>query len=230
MQKGLDMLLNKYSVAEDAVFSESGKVVTIGKDEYRLMPWESERRIIELYNLVKSGRLGAPSSYRIGHATKKGADLWQLLYREIGIAEYTLDEEMIDIFAINGANTLNAVCEMKSGAIVTIELSATLPEDANDVDKHEIIADGGVAADRVVDTQMPQSSIYVLGKNSRAYLDTDAELFGYREIEVNTIRNAFKLAANPAYREYNVKKNLHIDRVVAAAKESLDTFSRVEVK
>ena len=230
MQKGLDMLLTKYSVNEDAVLDEAGKTVTVGTEEYRVLPWESERRIIELRGLVSSGRVGAPSSFRIGHAVKVGTDLWEVLRREVGIAEFALGEEIIDIFVILGNGTMNAISECQSGAICTFELAATLPEGEIEVDKHEIIADGGVAADRVVDTQMPQSSIYVLGKNSRRYLDTDAELFGYAEIEVNTIRNAFKLASNKEYREYCVNKNLHIDSVLAAARQSADTLERVEVK
>jgi len=54
-----------------------------------------------------------------------------------------------------------------------------LPVGTAMIDRHELIAGRGVACDRVVDTQVPQDSIYALtGDGERRYTDTDAELFG----------------------------------------------------
>jgi hypothetical protein len=97
------------------------------------------------------------------------------------------------------------------------------------VDKHEIITDNGVGCDRVVDTQMPQQSIYVFGKEEQSFMDTDAELFGYEEIQINTIRNAFALAKSEELRDANAKKWAHIQKVVECAKVSLETLENVKV-
>lgn len=99
-----------------------------------------------------------------------------------------------------------------------------------DVDKHEIITDNGVACDRVVDTQIPQSSIYVFGKNHAAYCDTDAELYGYSEIAVNIIRNAFNIAKNPDVQKAHIEKWSHIQKVVKAARKSRETMENVKVE
>ena len=230
MQKGLDLLLNKYSVSAKAVLSADGKTVQINEKNVPVLPWESERRIIELRNLVVSGRLGNMCTYRIGHTAKKGADLFEMLAREVGILEFTVSSTAKEIFAIAGKNTMNCIVETENGCVCTIELGATLENTQKDVDKHEIITDNGVGCDRVVDTQMPQDSIYVFGKNKQAFMDTDAELYGYEEIEINTIRNAFAAAKNVEVQTANVAKWAHIQKVVEGAKKSLATLENVKVE
>ena len=229
MQKGLNYLLEKYSVSVDATLSDDGKILTVNGDCVPTLPWESERRIVELRNLVVLGRVGNMCTYRIGHTAPKGTDLFELLAREIGILEFTVDSTVTEIFAIAGANTINCIAETANGCVCTIELGATLEKGAADIDKHEIITDNGVACDRVVDTQVPQSSVYVFGKNDLVYCDTDAELYGYSEIEINTIRNAFSLAKNTEARTAAKEKHAHIKTVVEAAKKSINTLENVKV-
>ena len=71
MQNGLNFLLDKYSVAAKAFFSKDGKTIEIDGASVPLLPWESERRFVELRNLVLTGRLGNMCTYRIGHTAKK---------------------------------------------------------------------------------------------------------------------------------------------------------------
>ena len=230
MQRGLDLLLDKYSVSTKAALSKDGKTVEINGVNVPVLPWESERRIIELKNLVVTGRLGNMCTYRIGHTAKKGTDLMEMLAREVGILEFTVASEAKEIFAIAGKNTMNCIVETENGCVCTIELGATLEEGQKDIDKHEIITDNGVGCDRVVDTQMPQDSIYVFGENRQTFMDTDAELYGYSEMEINTIRNAFALAKSEELCKENIKKRAHIEKVVAAAKISLATLENVKVE
>ena len=230
MQKGLDYLLNKYSVGSDAVLSECGCTVTVECDTYPVHAWEYERRFVELRALVNSGRVGSPCTYRIAHAACVGDDIFALLKREIGILEFTACSPVCEIFAIAGKNTLNCIAETEAGCVATIELATTLKVGTEHVDKHEIIADGGVCCDRVVDTQMPQQSIYLFGEEKATYRDTDAELFGYAEWQINTIRTAFNLAKCEDYRRKSVADDAHLMAVVAAAKKSLDTLENVKVE
>lgn len=228
MQKGLDYLLKKYSVSASAELSADGKLVIDG-DAVPTLPWQSERRIIELRNLVTQGRVGNMCTYRIGHSAPVGADIFALLRREVGILEFTVNSPVLEVFAIAGARTMNCIAETANGCVCTIELATTLEAGAPEIDKHEIITDNGVACDRVVDTQVPQSSVYVFGKKTETYQDTDAELYGYSEIEINTIRNAFLLAKSSEARAEAKKTAAHIDAVVEAAKKSLATLENVKV-
>ena len=230
MQKGLNYLLDKYSVGKEAILSSDGKTVKIDGENVPTLPWESERRFIELRGLVMTGRLGNMCTYRIGHTAKKGTDLFELLSREIGILEFTVNSAAIEIFAIAGNNSMNCIVETKNGCVATIELAATLEEGERDIDKHEIITDAGVACDRVVDTQMPQESIYVYGKKEEVYMDTDAELYGYKECEINTIRAAFANAKSPELCKEKCAKMAHIEKVVAGAKASLLALENVKVE
>ena len=230
MQKGFNYLLDKYSVSADAKLSDNGKTLTINGEIIPTLPWESERRFIELRNLVTLGRVGNMCTYRIGHTSKKGADLFELLAHEIGILEFTVNSTVTEIFAIAGVNTMNCIAETANGCVCTIELGATLEADAADIDKHEIITDNGVACDRVVDTQVPQNSIYVFGKKDSVYCDTDAELYGYKECEINTIRAAFAIAKSADLCKEKTAKQCHIDKVIAAAKASLETLENKKVE
>jgi len=230
MQNGLNHLLDKYSVATDAKLSADGKYVVINGESIPTLPWESERRFIELRNLVVLGRVGNMCTYRIGHTVKAGSDLFEVLEREIGILEFTVNSKVKEIFAIAGNKTMNCIAETENGCVCTIELGATLSEGESEVDKHEIITDNGVACDRVVDTQVPQSSIYVRGNKQNNFTDTDAELYGYSEIQINTIRNAFCVAKDEGARALNKEKYERIKKVVSAAKKSLDTLENVVVE
>lgn len=228
MQKGLDYLIQKYSVDAKAVINGVCTANIDGLD-YPILSWESERRFIELKNLVKN-RLGNMSTYRIGCTDKKSKDIFDLLAREIGILEFTLDSKIIEIFAISGENTLNCIAETENGCICTIELATTLSDNDTPVDKHEIITDKGVACDRVVDTQVPQESIYVFGDKKITYTDTDAELFGYTDREISTIRKVFSLSKDKNERNESIIKMSHINKVVESAKKSLATLENVEIK
>lgn len=225
-QKGLDYLLEKYAAREAAQLD--GQTVKIGGKAYPLLPWESERRFFELRGIVGSGRIGKVCTCRIGHTAAKGTDLFALLAREAGILEYMVDSPVKKVFCIGGENVLNCIMQTENGCVCTAELAATLQE-GEAVDKHEIIARNGVACDRAVDTQMPQNSIYVLGKNSGQYTDTDFELFGCSQGEAARVRSAFSLAKDEKLRAESLKKSLHLENVVKAARLSLEKVENCKV-
>ena len=229
MQKGLDLLIKKYAVCDQAAMSEDGRCVLIGGIKYPVLSYEAERRISEIKNVYKSGRVGGPCTYRISHIAERGTDLFELLYREVGILTFTADSCVKEIFAIGGQRAMNCIAVCDSGCVATIELAATLAPGECEIDKHEMICEVGVVCDRVVDTQVPQQSIYVFGENRAAYKDVDAELYGYTEGESAAIRTAFKLASSAEYREESLAKAAHIDAVVAAARKSLETLENVKV-
>ncbi len=228
MQEKLNLLLKKYSVGEKAeLVGKCG--VRIGGELIPLLPHESERRFFELRQLVVNRRVGNISTFRIGHTTKKGTDISELLWRELGVLEYITNSRVTEIFAIAGKNALNAIAETDCGCVCTLELACTLGDGERDIDKHEIITDSGIACDRVVDTQVPQSSIYVYGKNGADYTDVDAELYGLSEYDVTVVRNAFAAARSAEVRRHNDEQSDHLDDLVLCAKKSLETLENIKV-
>lgn len=228
-QKGLDMLMEKYEIPGTAKLL-CGDVVRIDGSDYPLLPWKNTRRFEELRNIVRSGRLGAVCTYRIGHTAVRGTDLFSLLEREAGILEFTVDSPVREAFAVGSGDVMNCILETENGCVCTIELAATLNEGAVDVDKHEIIARHGIACDRVVDTQVPQNSIYMFCKDCKEFTDTDFELYDYSEGEIARIRNAFAILKDKAARTENLAGKAHLEEVLKAVRQSLELCENCKVK
>lgn len=196
LNTGLQMLLQKYSVEKNGEITPDGFLAVDGK-KLPLLPWRQERRFIECKNLVNSPYTVGISTMRVCHIAPQSTSLFDLLYREADLCQWILNTNICEIFAIGNEKALNVSALTEKGYALTFELAATLQEGEPAVDKHEIIAQKGVICDRVVDTQMPQSSVYVLGNNgTQTYTDVDAELFGLSIRECALVRAAFDCLKN----------------------------------
>ncbi len=227
MQAKLDMLLSKYSIEKNAQLT--GGNVIVDDKALPLLPWRKERRITELRNLAVGGTLTGISTMRILRIVHQGADLMQELYREIDIAQFVLGSKIREIFAIGDkAHALNLIAKTHDEYVISFEISATLPENAPVIDKHEIIAVSGVACDRAADTQVPQNSIYVYGDElTAAYTDVDAELYGLTIDQCAVVRSAFEIAKTGT--DLTAQAD-HVKAVVAAAEKSLATLENIFVE
>ena len=167
----------------------------------KLLPWRIERRFCELKKLVDGKTLEDVSTLRFAWMTS-GGSVKRLLYRELDLCAYLGESPVKSIYAVTNGETANLVIKLADGKSCSVECSAALPAGTADMDKHEIIARRGVACDRVVDTQVPQSSIYEFtADGEKRYTDTDAELYGFSPDEVLIIRAAFAVLSNPALAE-----------------------------
>ncbi len=202
LQKGLDFLLEKYAGGIAATLA-SRKAVSVDGTEIPLLPWRCQRRFTELRDLVRQGRLEDVSVIRVSHIAKRGTPLADILRRELDICSFLLDSPVkVDHKAWGGDIACNMVATLANGVVCTIEAAATLPENADPIDKHEIIARRGVACDRAVDTQVPQRSVYVFSENGEeAYTDTDYELYGLSEEDTAIVRQAFLAVTDAEYRK-----------------------------
>lgn len=200
LQKGLDFLLDKYTDGKKATLLSRETVRVDGK-EIPLLPWRCQRRFTELRDLVRQGRIEDVSVIRVSHITKKGTPLDKILRRELDICSFLLDSPAkVEHKVYGGSFVCNMVATLANGVVCTIEAAATLPETAGIIDKHEIIARRGVACDRTVDTQVPQSSVYVFSDcGVETYTDTDYELYGLSEEDAAVVRQAFLSATDGDY-------------------------------
>jgi hypothetical protein len=226
LQKKLEFLLDKYDVSAKAELVSESEAVIDGKKK-ALLPWRAERRIIELHNLIEQGRMTGLSTMRITHVAQKKSDLYKILYREADIFEFVTGEKIVEIFAVeNSGVALNAIAKSANGVVCSFELAATLDKGLPVIDKHEVIAVSGNACDRVVDTQVPQNSIYVFGKDVDTYTDVDAELFGLNVDECAIVRHTFELASKGTC---NCGAVEHITAVVDAARKSVETVDNIKL-
>lgn len=224
LQEKLEFLLNKYSVGTKAVLADE-KTVVVGGETLPLLPHRSERRFIELKNIVNGGTLEGVSVMRTFHITQTGADLYEVLTREMDICRFVLQRELVSVMVMENGNVLNAIATCTDGVVCTIEISATLPAGEQDKEKHEIIAQRGTACDVVVDAQLRQDSIYVYGAENQKYTDVDFELYGLSVEQVAIVRAAFELAQKGSLQDRKATGET-LQKLTQMAKRSAQTGER----
>lgn len=220
LQEKLNFLLDKYAVKNGAEISADGKSVTVNGVKYALLPWRNERRLIELKKIVDSHTVGQVSHFKIMSLNSKTQKLSEIIKREIDTAEYVGGLKVTEIFEAKNGETCSVMCMTDKKAVITLELDATLPENAETIDKHEIITDRGTACDRAVDSQTPLSSTYVYGEKHEEYTDVDFELYGLSIGEIAAVRQAFDVAKNIALGEELNAADERLNKLVKAAAES----------
>lgn len=224
LQAKLNFLLEKYSVNAKAVL-KNDKTIVIDGMELPLFSHRSERRFIELKNIVNNGTLVGISVMRVARIIAKGLDIYEALYRELDICQYVLQRKIRSIMVMENGNVLNAIATTEEGIVCTIEISATLKAGEIPKDKHEIISQRGIACDVVVDAQLKQDSIYVFGSENKEYTDVDFELYGLSVEEIAVVRAAFALAMNKNYDEIKVA-DANLCKLVELAKKSAKSGER----
>ena len=199
MKKGLEFLLDKYDVNKNVEIVSRTEAIIDGV-KCTLLPWRQERRIVELANLSQnkaaSGGIQGVSVMRTAHITTRENNLMDIVLKELDICEYVIGKKAKEIFAVGDTeNVMNIIMKLENDVICTLELSATLAKGNKDIDKHEIIAEKGVACDRLVDSQTPNSSIYAfLDDENIEYQDVDAELYGLSIDDISIVRQCFDMA------------------------------------
>jgi len=208
LQEKLDFLLEKYSVERKVILKDCKTVVIDGK-EIPTLSHRSERRFIELKNIVNNGTLVGISVMRVARIVEAGKDIYEELYREFDICQYVLQRKIKSVTVMENGNVLNAIATTEDGIVCTIEISATLKKGEIAKDKHEIISQRGIACDVVVDAQLKQDSIYVFGNENKKYTDVDFELYGLSIEKIAIVRAAFSIAQNNSADEMmSVHENL----------------------
>ena len=205
MNKALQWLRDKYAVKADGTLVASAPD-SIGADAAlklengttaTLLPWRPERRFVELKKLIDGKTLEDVSTLRFASMSAEQS-LEKLLYRELDLCEYLGESPIVSAFAVTGGKTANVIVKLADGKSCSVECSAALPPGTAEMDRHEIIARRGIACDRVVDTQVPQSSIYQFtAGGEKRYTDIDTELFGFSNAEILLIRAAFEVLRQP---------------------------------
>lgn len=236
IEKGLALLLEKYKIERRKGWTprSGGECIgqNLGKGDVPLFPWRVNRKFSELRNLIANRTVEEVSMLRSSCFVSSGEmGLRQLLYREFDIAEFLLGEKIVSVHGVfQEGEAGNAIVRTDGGIIASIEVSLKLPAGQKMLDRHELIARRGVASDMVVDTQIPQASVYIYSvNNSNTYRDVDFELYGLKEFEVEIVRAAFEIMKNPENKEDHIKQHHHLCNVVAAAIESNQTRKRLDI-
>ena len=201
MNQALAFLREKYGCpAGEIVNGNAGPELVLpdGK-KIRLLPWRVERRFVELKKIIDGKTLEDVSTFRFA-SFSAGGDPVKTAARELDLAAYLADSPIQRIFAVrSGDAACNILARFANGMSASVECGSKLPAGADGMDRHEIIARRGVASDRTVDTQVPQSSIYEwTDKGLTTFTDVDTELFGLPNEQIWIVRAAFAALMDPA--------------------------------
>jgi hypothetical protein len=232
----LNGLLQKYDVKPDNTLNLLPGWNFIGKKlqngDLPLLTWRVNRKFTELQKIVSAGVVEDVSMLRF--SCFGSSDKWSLetlMYKEFDLCEFLTGGKIISLHATLSDNLAgNVIIKMDNGIIGSVEVGTQLPPRHSLIDRHEIIARRGVASDLVVDTQIPQSSIYTYtNQDIETYKDVDNELFGFDELEVEHIRSAFEVMKNPGIAPELILQHNHLSMLVMAAFESDRDNKKIEV-
>ena len=125
LQEKLEFLLDKYSVNAKVELKDCDTAVIDGK-ALPLMAYKSERRFLELKNMVANGTLSGISVMRVARIIEKGSDIYAALGREMDICQYVLNRKIKSVMVMENDIVLNAIATTEDGVVCTMEISATL--------------------------------------------------------------------------------------------------------
>ena len=195
MNKALDFLRDKYGARKGEIAFKDGQCF-VGATP--LLPQRVERKIAELKKMATDGTLEGVSTLRFASFASKGVDAKALLARELDIAAYLGGAKVVRVMAVANGPAINVLAKLANDVNASVEVSTGLPRGEAGYDRHEIIAQRGVASDQTIDTHTPHASIRTWNAAGVAeYTDVDTELFGLAYEEIWNVRAAFALLQNP---------------------------------
>jgi len=219
LEKSLSGLLKKYNVESRTDFQLTHKDYSEGllliagrqmidstnlENKIPLLIHRLKRKFIELKKIVEEGTIENVSMFRFSCMGAKDIwDLKSLLYQELDLCEFIGGGKINSFNAVFSENKAgNVILRLDNNILCSVEVSAQMPVGSYLTDRHEIIAQRGVASDLVVDTMIPQSSIYGYVESGRfEYRDVDMELFGLDELQTDHVRAAFHVLNDPKVAE-----------------------------
>lgn len=215
MEEALSGLLKKYNIREPREFrlspSESSgelslipgwmwKQAPLEAKQVPLLTWRLKRKFLELRKIVEDASIEDVCMLRFcSMGSREEWDFNSLLYREIDLCEFIGNGKVISLQAvISKGQTGNLILSLDNNILCSVEISTRMPAGSGLADRHEIIARRGVASDLVVDTMIPQHSIYsCTDKGEKRYRDVDMELYGLDEERIDHVRSAFQVFKTP---------------------------------
>ncbi len=220
IQKALQGLLKKY----DILFNPDLNMLPgwmfihqeIGEKDIPLQCWRSNRKFVELHKLTLENVVEHVCMLRFCRMTDSKRNLASLLYQEFDLCEFIGLGKIISLHAVfSNDRGGNVIVKLDNGVICSVEISNEVPVGCSIVERHEIIARRGVASDIVVDTQIPQQSIYTYTKQGNdIYKDIDNELFGLKECEIEQVRASFDLLKDISLKEQCLQQHKHLLKLV----------------
>jgi len=248
----LENMLNKYEIPEtkiiggnegSLIIEHKGKKFIFSlcdrnfpnKPEGTPVPlyfWRANRRLNEMKNVLLTGNVKDVVGMRARAITPRDG-FWnvdRLIVMVVDLVKFFFDEKIVTVFSTKMDNNyLNAIFCTEKGIRISAEIGE-IPQGSIPSFMFEIIGRNGVVTNLPVDTQVSQHSIYVSGDgNVKTYTDTDFELFGLSQPEIDCVRFIMSVCSGKDSFEALQKDKSYINDVVIAIINSGEHEEKVKV-
>jgi len=209
--------------------------LTFDNETIPLLKWRYNPKIHTMHLNFTTSRvstLGAPSTIRSFDFAPSCETMEQLLAREIDIAEFFVDSQIISAMGFGNDKAANFIFHMKNGVMVHMEVSVTMPSDAERESKHVLYTTNGMISDTATDKVVDSKQIHVFTDNQNpvCYTDFDVNLYGLTLEEQDIAYACYGLMTGIENKETWLAQADHIREVVAGAMNALHTGRKFSVK
>lgn len=219
-----DIVVGPWNLTENSLILSNGKGVP-------LMPWRVHFHNLAMKDLIADKGLQNLSCLRILVSEEKKASLKQLMLKEMDMAEWLMQSNIISVFAMGNDSVLHVTMRLKNGVLCTMELNVVLPDGTKPVYKHELIAGTGYVTDRAVDTIVTPQKVYCCGDNETStWNDVDVLTYGLTEKESSDARAAFEILAGHVDVDEQISSWKRLERLYAMVQKSKETNERIFIK
>ena len=217
-----------WNIDEDGIFSVDDKI-------YKPMPWRYDCRLRTLYHLaIENESVSGLCSYKATVVESKDADVYELLYRELDVCQWVLNDKIASVYALsNGGRTISLIAKTKKKVMCAIDIATTLSDETTPITRHEIVGQQGVISDRCFDEKIPTKTVYVFEDdkmNPSSYADLDLFLNGLNPEEVNMSEYMTDVITKSEFREETTKTHIEILQIIDCVNASLKTGDVVKTE
>lgn len=169
--------------------------------------------------------LGAPSTVKSLDFAPGTNTMARELFRELDLAEFFMHSDIRSIMGYGTERAANFIARLANGTIANLELSVTMPREANRESKHTIFTTNGMVTDMVTDNVIIQQQVHLFngGKDPVSFTDHDVNLFGLSLEDQNICYAIYALIDGREDREAWKNRVPHLNHLVDGAMECLKT-------
>lgn len=197
--------------------------VILDGETYPIFTWRYHPKYYTLRSsLPLLGDLSTVKSLDFAPGTNTMA---QELFRELDLVEFFLSANIISIMGYGTLQAANFIVRLDNGTIANLELSITMPPEANRESKHTIFTNNGMVTDMVADNVIIQQQVHLFnnGKDPVAFTDHDPNLFGLTLEDQNICYAIYALIDGREDRQEWKNRIPHLNRLVDGALACLET-------
>lgn len=207
-------------------------ILVLGGKRIPLLWWRYEARMNSMKNY---GRKAPLENCALNSKSFVGKDepIDALIYRELDISEYVLVSPVKKVTAFLNGDACNLLGKTESGAMLGLELGATMAPGTIPQFDHRIITKHGMATDRTVNNVVEQSGVYLFADSDPrpvAFDDGEYYLYGLSVEDSTRAAFAFAVILGNVNADDLIAQDKHLRALLGAVKASSECGKSVIIE